>query len=104
MNEGLKYPKWNISARPGWIFLKFETQAHLTNVSKEDVLQRNTTSIIKSEKSQQLLLVLPQCKNWWLSDQTKYYKPEFSETLDIDIENQDLAGQDQVLVLVSTEL
>jgi hypothetical protein len=29
---------------------------------------------------------------------------EFSETLDIDIENQDLVCQDQVLVLVSTEL
>ena len=46
----------------------------ITNVSKEDDLQRNTTSIIKSEKSQQLLLVLPQFQNWWLSDQTKYYK------------------------------
>ena len=32
------------------------------------------------------------------------YRPEFSETLDIDIENQDLVCQDQVLVLVSTEL
>ena len=29
---------------------------------------------------------------------------EFSKTLDIDIENQDLVGQDQVLVLSSREL
>ena len=29
--------------------------------------------------------------------------PEFIETLDIDLENQDLMGQDQVLVLVSTD-
>ena len=54
-------------SQQGLILLKFETQAHLTqkitNVSKEYDLQRNTTSIIKSEKSQQLLLVLPQIQN-----------------------------------------
>jgi hypothetical protein len=61
MEDYLKYQKCNISVTTGRIFPKFQTLGYMTkenfaNVSNEDDLKWKTTSNIKFEISQQLLV------------------------------------------------